>query len=233
MATDQPRSRRHSAAVYRRRRLAVLLLLLAIIATVWVLIAQPWRTDAAEQTTAAPGPTQEAASELPVPESSAPAATPQPTETSSASAAPTPEASPTSGAPACTTRDLEVEALTDKTTYGSGQNPLLSIRLTNTSDTDCTVNVGTTTQSFTITSGNDTWWRSTDCQSAPSDMIALLAAGQTVESATPLEWDRTRSAVGTCTDAARPPAPSGGASYHLTVEIGGVSSADSAQFLLY
>jgi cytoskeletal protein RodZ len=231
MATEQPRSRRHSAAVYRRRRLAVLILLLAIVATVWVLIAQPWRTDAVEPTTAAPGPTQEAASELPVPESSAPAASPQPS--ASASAAPTPEPTSTSGAPACTTRDLEVVALTDKTTYGSGQNPLLSIRLTNTSDVDCTVNVGTTTQSFTITSGNDTWWRSTDCQSTPSDMIALIAAGQTVESATPLEWDRTRSAVGTCTDASRPPAPAGGASYHLSVEIGGVTSSDSAQFLLY
>ena len=96
------------------------------------------------------------------------------------------------------------------------------------------MNVGTATQVFTITSGSDTWWRSTDCQSEPSDMVVLLAAGQTVSSATPLVWDRTRSAVGTCAaDANRPKAPGGGASYHLAVEIGGIPSAQTRQLLLY
>ena len=82
-------------------------------------------------------------------------------------------------------------------------------------------------------SGDDVWWRSTDCQSEPSDMIVLIGAGQTVSSATPLTWDRTRSAVGTCTDGSRPHAPGGGASYHLSVEIGGISSTEPQQFLLY
>jgi hypothetical protein len=64
-------------------------------------------------------------------------------------------------------------------------------------------------------------------------MVVLLAAGQTVASAAPLIWDRTRSAVGTCADADRPRAPGGGSSYHLAVEIGGIASTDSAQLLLY
>ena len=59
-------------------------------------------------------------------------------------------------------------------TYATGQNPLLSIKLTNNGTTDCTLNVGTSTQVFTITSGGDTWWRSTDCQTEPSDMVVLL-----------------------------------------------------------
>ena len=84
-----------------------------------------------------------------------------------------------------------------------------------------------------ITSGSDTWWRSTDCQSEPSDMVVLLTAGQTVSSASPLTWDRTRSAVGTCDDETRPRAPGGGASYHLAVEIGGVAATETTQFLLY
>ena len=64
-------------------------------------------------------------------------------------------------------------------------------------------------------------------------MVVLLAAGQTVSSAAPLTWDRTRSAVGTCGDADRQHAPGGGASYHLSVEIGGIASTQSAQILLY
>lgn len=234
MTSTAPR-RRHSPAVYRRRRLVLLLAVLAVAVLVWLLIAQPWRGAATENDTAAPAPTasQDAATELPVPEDAAG------TETDAA-ASPTPEAEPspdpststTAAAAPCAGRDLTVEALTDSDVYGSGQNPQLSIRLTNTGETDCTLNVGTTTQSFTIASGSDTWWRSTDCQATPSDMIVLLAAGQSVTSATPLVWDRTRSSVDTC-DGERTPAPGGGASYHLSVEIGGVSSTQSAQFLLY
>lgn len=233
MTSTAPR-RRHSPAVYRRRRLVLLLAVLAVAVLVWLLIAQPWRGAATENDTAAPAPTasQDAATELPVPEDAAG------TETDAA-ASPTPEAEPspdpstsTTAAAPCAGRDLTVEALTDSDVYGSGQNPQLSIRLTNTGETDCTLNVGTTTQSFTIASGSDTWWRSTDCQATPSDMIVLLAAGQSVTSATPLVWDRTRSSVDTC-DGERTPAPGGGASYHLSVEIGGVSSTQSAQFLLY
>jgi hypothetical protein len=62
----------------------------------------------------------------------------------------------------------------------------------------CLINVGTATQSFVITSGSDTWWRSTDCQSESSDQVVQLAPGQTVSSVTPLTWDRTRSSVDTC-----------------------------------
>lgn len=233
MSGSSPR-RRHSPAVYRRRRLVLLIALVAVVAVVWLIIAQPWSGSANEGDGAAPAATQDAASELPsdgvdptpdVSGESTPAATP------SAPAA-TPSTTPT--AAACAARDITVEGLTDQTSYGSGQNPKLSIRLTNTGDEDCTLNVGTSTQVFTITSGSDTWWRSTDCQTTPSDMVVLLAAGQSVTSASPLVWDRTRSAVGTCAaDASRPKAPGGGASYHLAVEIGGIPAADTTQILLY
>jgi hypothetical protein len=95
------------------------------------------------------------------------------------------------------------------------------------------MNVGTSAQVFTITSGTDTWWRSTDCQKEPSDTVVVLAADQTVKSAVPLTWDRTRSSVSTCASANRPRAPGGGATYHLAVEIGGITSTEDAQFLLY
>ena len=93
----------------------------------------------------------------------------------------------------------------------------------------CLINVGTATQSFVITSGSDTWWRSTDCQSESSDQVVQLAPGQTVSSVTPLTWDRTRSSVDTCASA-RPQAPAG--YFHLSVSIGGIEAADTKVFQL-
>ncbi len=93
----------------------------------------------------------------------------------------------------------------------------------------CLINVGTATQSFVITSGSDTWWRSTDCQSESSDQVVQLAGGQTVSSVSPLQWDRTRSSVDTC-GSSRPQAAAG--YYHLSVSIGGIQAADTKMFEL-
>lgn len=203
--------------MYRRRRLVALIGLLLVVGLVWLFIAQPWNS------AAAPAP----AAPVATPDSATPAATDAPADEA------TPAGTPTdAGIPTCTNKDVSVEALTNQSSYAADQNPQLSIRLKNTSAADCTINVGTTSQTFTISSGEDTWWRSTDCQSEPSDMVVTLAAGQEVTSSTPITWDRTRSAVDTCQNANRPKAPGGGASYHLAVSIGGIPSAQSAQFLL-
>ena len=225
--------------MYRRRRLVLLLAVVAVIAVVWVLIAQPWRGGAVEPAAAATK-TPDAATALPALSSSAtptptPTATatkkPSPTATAKAGATPSPGA--TSAAKPCAAGDIVVAAVADKTSYASGQNPKLSIKLTNEGSKACTFNVGTTTQSFTVTSGSDTWWRSTDCQTEPSDMIVLLKADQTVSSAQPVVWDRTRSSVSTCQSTNRPRAAGGGATYHVQVAIGGVPSQGDTMFLLY
>ncbi|MFG6444296.1 hypothetical protein ACFXQA_03385 [Microbacterium sp. P07] len=230
MSGSTPRRRKHSPAVYRRRRLVVLLAAILVIAgVVWLLIAQPWRSVAA--TVSAPTPSS----------SSSPASSPSasveppvdaPSETPAADAAeeePAPELTPS--AEPCVAADLLIEAVTDKTNYAAGENPQLSITLKNQSTADCSLNVGTSAQAFTISSGSDVWWRSTDCQTEPSDMIVLLSAGQQVTSATPLSWDRTRSSVDTC-QGDRAQAPGGGATYRLSVAIGGLSSSNTAAFQL-
>lgn len=230
--TGTPPRKRPSPAVYRRRRIVLLLAVVAVIALVWLLIAQPWagaavRDDSAQKSPAS-AVTQSAATELPVPGASA-AAGDAAADTSTVETAP----GELPSAKACVSGDIAVEALADAESYGTGQNPQLSIRLSNQGETDCTLNVGTSGQVFTITSGDDVWWRSTDCQSEPSDMVVLLAAGQSVTSAAPLTWDRTRSSVGSCDDPARQSAPGGGASYYLSVEIGGIASTQPTLFLLY
>lgn len=218
--TDAPRRRRQSPAVYRRRRLAAVLLALLVIGlVVWLVAAPPWRSAPAAE----PTPAASTSAPAPTAAEAAPSASPSPSD------------SPTPTAPAgpveCSPADITVEALTDKGEYGQGENPQLSIRLTNTAATPCTMNVGTSAQSFTITRGSDVWWRSTDCQSEPSDMEVTLAAGQQVTSAAPLTWDRTRSSVNSC-QGERPFAPGGGATYHLSVSIGGIPSAGTVSFIL-
>lgn len=214
--------------MYRRRRLVLLLALLAIgAAVVWLLVAQPWAGAASENPSPQVSQTPDA--------SPTPAATPTATPTAEAVATPAPTPSGT-GQPAidpCDDGDVAVEAVTDRSSYAADQQPALTIKLTNTSPADCTLNVGTSGQVFTVTSGSDVWWRSTDCQTESSDMVVTLKAGQSVASASPLVWDRTRSSVDTCDDDTRQRAPGGGASYHLSVQIAGIEAESTAQFLLY
>lgn len=214
---------RHSAAVYRRRRVVLigaLVLLLAVIGVgVWLLVAQPWAHGDAK-----PAPTTSATD----------TASPSPTDTAggeSPTADPTAEETP--GVVACDAKDIVVDAVTDADSYQAGVLPKLSISLTNNGAKDCTIDVGSATQVFTVASGDDVWWRSTDCQENPSSMIATLAAGTTVVSKDPVVWDRTRSSVETCAQENRPRAPGGGASYHVAVQIGGFASVATKQILLY
>jgi hypothetical protein len=126
---------------------------------------------------------------------------------------------------------VRVDAVTDKDSYSAGQLPLLSIAITNTGSSACTVNAGTGQQAFTITSGSDVYWQSTDCQTDRSDALVLLQPGKTISSQTPITWDRTRSSPSTC-QAQRPQVPAGGASYHLKTAVGGVQSTNTKQFIL-
>lgn len=213
---------RHSAAVYRRRRLVALtglvLLLAAVGVGVWLLIAQPWSGSAAESTPSPSASTTPSGSATPDDDSSSPS--------------PSPSASATPAIVACQAKDIEVVAVTDADTYAAGVLPKLSISLTNKGKNDCTMDVGSSTQVLSISSGSDTWWRSTDCQEDPSSMVATLPAGTTVTSKEPVVWDRTRSSVETCDQENRQRAPGGGASYHVAVSIGGFPSQTTKQIIL-
>lgn len=197
-----------------------LILVLAIVgASVWLLVARPWA--AADGQESGPAPTSSATTG------------PTPSGSASPGPSPSPSADATPAVVACEAKDVEVRAVTDAESYTDGASPQLSISLTNKGATDCTIDVGSATQVFTVSSGSDVWWRSTDCQENPSSMIATLTAGSTVVSKEPVVWDRTRSSVETCAQENRQRAPGGGASYHVGVSIGGFPSAVTTQILLY
>lgn len=146
-----------------------------------------------------------------------------------------PAATPDAGeaaSTACDPASVLVEAITDQDAYDPGDDPELSLSVTNTGTTPCELNAGTSTQVFTITSGADVYWTSTDCQTGAADAEVTLEPGKAVKTKTPLVWDRTRSSPETCEITDREAVPGEGASYYLSVSVGGVVSASPVQFLL-
>lgn len=130
----------------------------------------------------------------------------------------------------CSPEKVVVTAVTDAAVYAADVTPMLSLSVTNTGTTACTMSLGSDVQEYRVTSGADLIWSSKDCQSDP---VALEQALQpnTPLTTTPFAWPRTRSNASTC-DAKLPAVTGAGASYHLSVIVGGVESTGSKQFIL-
>ncbi|GAB3122092.1 hypothetical protein [Glaciibacter psychrotolerans] len=195
-----------SEKVYRRRRAVVGLVVLAVIVIIVLIIVRPG-SDSSKP-------------------AGAPASATQPTDTAADSATP-----PKAGG-ACDPAQVQVDALTDLDSYAVDQLPQLTLSVTNTGPVACTLNAGTSKQVYTITSGTDVWWTSTDCQTDSSDAEVTLEPNTPLKTSTPLEWQRIRSSPDTCDAADREAAPAGGASYRLSVSVDGIESASPTQFLL-
>jgi hypothetical protein len=223
MTTDRPEPGRLPASVYRRRRLMVLLGLVAVIVAVVLVFVRPGASqgDDVGPTTPASAPASDAASD----------ATAGPTDAAEPPAS-DPAAEPAADGDPCRAEQITVEAVTDQAVYAAGEQPKLSTTITNTGSNTCVLNVGTAAQVFAVTSGTDTYWSSTDCQVDPVDAEVSIEPGAPVSSSEPITWDRTRSSADTC-GGERTTVPAGGASYHLTVTVDGIASAQSKQFLLY
>jgi hypothetical protein len=200
MAQKQVRSTRPSARVYRRRRLAVLiatLVLVGLLAWAGVGIASLLRTSAP---TPAPldqaaGPTDAASPQAPV----------------GASAEPS---DPTG----CIAGDVVVTASTAQANHGPAENPVLVMTIKNAGTTECMVNVGTSQQDFSVMSGADRIFSTSDCVEDPTDTEIMIKPGAS-ESAR-FAWTRVRSAPG-CKFVAAKPRPG---TYGFTAKLGDVSS---------
>ena len=195
------------ASVYWRRRLVVGLGLLAVIVVVILLIVQPG--------------------------TGTPAPTPSPSPSSSA-AANTASNAPVAGsddAVECDPTKITVDPVTDATEFQAGVNPQLWFTVKSTMTEPCLLAAGSDLQVYTITSGEEVIWTSSDCQSGAEAAEVILQPGVPKEGAH-LTWDRTRSSPDTC-DTPGEAVTAGGASYHLSVAIGDIESAETRQFLLY
>jgi len=136
-------------------------------------------------------------------------------------------------APACVASDIKIVAVTDSLSYAPGVDPKLSLTITNTGAAACSFKDGSDKQDYEITSGTEKIWSSKDCQTSAVAATTVLQPNMPVKS-TPFPWDRTRSNPAACSATNAPQVIAGGASYHLTVSVNGISSskADSPQFVL-
>jgi len=196
-----------SSSVYWRRRLIVLLGVIAVVVIIVLIFVRPGASNGE------PSKKQPASTNTPA------AATSIPTSSASADGQP------------CKPGDVKVEAVTDKDVYAAGELPQLSVALTNTGSKACTIDAGTAQQLFTITSGAEVYWKSTDCQSDKVDAEVLLQPAKTISSKAPITWDRTRSDPSTC-QGNREQVPAAGASYHLETTVSGIKSSATKQFIL-
>jgi len=197
--------------VYRRRRLAAggALLLAIVLVVSGFALAGAFRGGSQQASSTQPSSTDSAsAASAGAPSASAPA-TP--------SASPTPTVAPT---PTCNQNLVTVTAATDKPSYGPGENPLLTLKVTNGGTVPCEVNIGTSQMEFLVTSGADRIFSSKDCQASSEDLVKVIAPGASETANFP--WGRNRSADGCKAVAA---APGGGGAYYIfTAKLGSRAS---------
>jgi len=130
-------------------------------------------------------------------------------------AAPTPVPTETAS-PECDPAKVQIMAVTDKDSYGPGELPKMWLTLENKSAKECIIEAGSDVQVFQITSGDEVYWTSTDCQTDPVPQTTVLQPGKPISTA-PIEWNRHRSAPGAC-DGPSDEAPGG--YYWLQVRVG-------------
>jgi hypothetical protein len=120
----------------------------------------------------------------------------------------------------CEENLVTVTAATDKPAYGDGENPLLTLKVTNGNRVPCEINIGTSQMEFLVTSGSDRIFSSTDCQADATDLVKTIAPGQS-ETANFL-WLRNRTVQGCAPIEAKPGA--GGAYYVFTARLANKTS---------
>ena len=193
--------------MYRRRRLflgGVLLLVIALVSSFAVAGALGNKSEQAASTgTGATASAEPAAGASPSPSASDPAATPTPSAT-----------------PGCNQNLVTVSASTDKAAYGPGENPMLTLKVTNGGTMPCEVNIGTSQMEFLVTSGPDRIFSSRDCQAKSEDLVKVIAPGASETANFP--WSRNRSVEGCQPIEAKP--GGGGAYYIFTAKLGSKAS---------
>lgn len=117
------------------------------------------------------------------------------------------------------------------TQFAKGVDPKLWFSLTNNSKRACTFEAGSIGQFYAITTGPDTVWQSKDCDRTQDVSAVVTLQPKQVMMSPPSEWYRVMSSSTGC-GTGQKPVVAGGASYHLSVTVNGVKSANDVQFVL-
>ncbi|MWB99078.1 hypothetical protein [Agromyces seonyuensis] len=223
--------------VYWRRRVMVLLGLLAVVVVVLLIVFRPGSGSASPNPTETPEPSETAVETEPAGDPAAEGAADAEGAEDAVAYEPVEPTIPETeaaveGGTDCKESNVAVTARTDQVDYAAGVQPQLTLAIENTGSKPCVIDAGTAAQVFTIKSGEEQYWTSTDCAEGAVSTEITLEPGKTVVSGAPIVWDRTRSAPDTC-DGEREAVPAGGAAYWLTVSVDGIEDSQGTQFLLY
>lgn len=218
--------------VYWRRRALVLGALLVVVLVVVLIVvgrgsgATSAAPSASASAGAASGPGASSAGSAGSGSGSSRSAASKPAASASASAS-KPAAADGS---TCTKDQIVLTPVLDKSAYGPTEDPKIAMSIKNSGTNSCHLDLGSAQQVLTISSGQEQYWSSKDCQTGGTNQDVTIKSGQTLTTPA-IAWDRTRSSTSTC-DSSRPAVTAGGASYHLQVAVGNLESKASVQFIL-
>lgn len=218
--------------VYWRRRALVLGALLVVVLVVVLIVvgrgsgATSAAPSASASAGAASGPGASSAGSAGSGSGSSRSAASKPAASASASAS-KPAAADGS---TCTKDQIVLTPVLDKSAYGPTEDPKIAMSIKNSGTNSCHLDLGSAQQVLTISSGQEQYWSSKDCQTGGTNQDVTIKSGQTLTTPA-IAWDRTRSSTSTC-DSSRPAVTAGGASYHLQVAVGNIESKTSVQFIL-
>ncbi len=216
-----------SRVYWRRRALVAGVLLLVVVVVVLIVVGRGSGASSASAPGASPSASTGGGAEAASDAASAPAgdgSSPAPSASASAPAAASGDAA------TCSKDQIALTPVVDKSTYGPTEDPQIAMSIKNTGSDACHMDLGSAQQALRISSGEEQYWSSKDCQTGGTNQDVTIKAGQQLTTPA-IAWDRTRSSTTTC-DSARPSVPGGGASYHLQVAVGDLESKESAQFVL-
>ncbi|AOY55571.1 MAG: hypothetical protein RI933_7 [Actinomycetota bacterium] len=119
----------------------------------------------------------------------------------------------------------------EQSSFSLDSYPYFGYKLTNTSSVDCTFDVGPLVTQYTVTSGDQTIWDSSQCfATGLTNQVVTVPKGETLTSPLGI-WYRVYSSETGC-GAEQDVVTAGGASYHLKVTVNGVISQNTSQFIL-
>ncbi|MEU9174928.1 hypothetical protein AB0D34_45455 [Streptomyces sp. NPDC048420] len=130
--------------------------------------------------------------------------------------------------PNCTASAVKLTVRSQRNAYDPEQTPTLLLTATNSSGSDCKVDLGPKYAVLTITQAgeDDTFWSSADCPATAGNLVYRAPADSSITYT--VKWDRKASAP----QCATPPAgPAGAGTYLVEVKAPGYATAQ-ASFVL-
>ncbi|OZG57169.1 hypothetical protein BTIS_1576 [Bifidobacterium tissieri] len=182
--------------IYRRRRIVAVIVLLAVIAALCGLVYGVVRgvqavsgslssssssQSASATASASNGKSSASASQSAKPSESATSKSATPSASESSTKAKNP------GIPNCTASDVSLDLTADTTTVAQGGKVTFKVVIKHDSKRDCVIDASNASRILTITSGDNTVWRSDSC---PVDSRQLLMTGSDKDTQT-IAWNTT------------------------------------------